>query len=258
MNRSATPLRSYSQSRRATRPGLAGIGARLADQRLGGFIQTHQGTVGIMRLPVGFQHVFHGGDEGRVGVRRDRPLPFALRFERVFFESPSDRVVAGLLDDGQFDALLLEQARAPTSEPLGSRRAGRSDQFRRRRPVENPPPGGVRIVFALQRRLQPFLDESRPETADIVDAGVQRRRDRAVAPTFPRLRHVRLRQDTSLRQQSRRALARVGQSLQPLALDRATYFLTAISLPATNHLHRGVAAAEIRKNTTDSRTPATS
>src|SRR5208337_1386007 len=40
---------------------------------------------GIMRLLVGFQHIFHVGDEGRVGVRRDHPLPFAMRFERVFF-----------------------------------------------------------------------------------------------------------------------------------------------------------------------------
>ncbi len=74
------------------------------------------------------------------------------------------------------------------------------------------------VVYPISPTALNTLDESRPETADIVDAGVPRRRDRAVAPTFPRLRHVRLRQDTSLRQQSRRALARVGQSLQPLAL----------------------------------------
>src|SRR5271157_3018758 len=34
-----------------------------------------------------------------------------------------DRVVAGLLDDVQFDDLLLEQAQTPTREPLGRRRA---------------------------------------------------------------------------------------------------------------------------------------
>src|SRR5208337_804837 len=37
-----------------------------------------------------------------------------------------------------------------------------------------------------------------------------------------------------------------------------TYFLPAISFPATNHLHRCIAATEIQRNTSDSRTRATS
>src|SRR5271157_1034351 len=129
-----------------------------------------------------------------------------------------DRVVAGLLDDVQFDDLLLEQAQTPMREPLGRRRAGQGDQFRLRRSVENPRPGGVRIVFAGQRRRDPFFDQSTPGAADIVDAGVQRRRDRAVAPTFARLRHVRLQQDARLRQRLCRMLARADHRLQPFAL----------------------------------------
>jgi hypothetical protein len=42
-------------------------------------------AIGIARLLVGFQHVFHSGDEAGAGVRRDHPLPFAARIERVFF-----------------------------------------------------------------------------------------------------------------------------------------------------------------------------
>jgi hypothetical protein len=42
------------------------------------------------------------------------------------------------------------------------------------------------------------------------------------------------------------------------ALNLTTYFLTAISLPATNHLHRRIAATEIQKNTAPSMTPPTS
>ncbi len=42
------------------------------------------------------------------------------------------------------------------------------------------------------------------------------------------------------------------------ALNFTTYFLTEISLPATNHLHRRIAATEIQKNTTNSMTLATS
>src|SRR5271166_5402401 len=41
------------------------------------------------------------------------------------------------------------------------------------------------------------------------------------------------------------------------ALNFTTYFLTEISLPATNHLHRRIAATEIQKNTADSMTLAT-
>src|SRR5271165_1653092 len=144
-------------------------------------------------------------------------------------------------------------------EPLGRRRAGQGDQFRLRRPVENPRPGGVRIVFAGQRRRDPFFDQSTPGAADIVDAGVQRRRDRAVAPTFARLGHVRLQKDARLRQRLCRMLARAIASScsRSSALSFTTYFLTEISLPATNHLHRRIAATEIQKNSTDAMTLAT-
>jgi hypothetical protein len=122
--------------------------------------------------PVG--RAWKGSRRGAICSRESR------RFKalRRHFHFPC-RVVAGLLDDVQFDDLLLEQAQTPTREPLGRRRAGQGDQFRLRRPVENPRSGGVRIVFAGQSRLEPFLDEPTPDAADIVDAGVQRRRDRA-------------------------------------------------------------------------------
>ena len=59
--------------------------ARLDDQLLGGFIQTDEGAIGIARLLVSFQHIFHGGDEAGVGVRRNHPLPIAVGLEDVFF-----------------------------------------------------------------------------------------------------------------------------------------------------------------------------
>ena len=59
--------------------------ARLGDQLFGSFVETNQRPLGIARFPVGFQHVFHRRDEGRVGVRRDHPLPIAVGLKRVFF-----------------------------------------------------------------------------------------------------------------------------------------------------------------------------
>jgi hypothetical protein len=73
-------------------------------------------------------------------------------------------------------------------------------------------------VFALQRRLESLLDQLLTRASDIVDAGVQRRRDRAVAPAFTRLGNVGLEQDARPRQHSRRTLASVNQSFEPLAL----------------------------------------
>src|ERR1700735_214537 len=39
-----------------------------------------------MRLFVGFQHVFHRRDKGRVGVGWNHPLPIAMGLEDVFFK----------------------------------------------------------------------------------------------------------------------------------------------------------------------------
>jgi hypothetical protein len=39
----------------------------------------------IVRPLIDLQHVFHVGDKGRAGVRRDHPLLLAMRFENVFF-----------------------------------------------------------------------------------------------------------------------------------------------------------------------------
>ena len=64
---------------------------------------------------------------------------------------------AGLVNDAQFDDFLFEQTQAPTSKPLRSGRARQSDQFRLRRAVENPRPGGVGVILALHRRLEPLL-----------------------------------------------------------------------------------------------------
>ena len=61
--------------------------ARLDDQLFGSFVQTNQGTIGITRLLVGFQHVFHRRDKGRVGVGWNDPLPIAVGLESVFFST---------------------------------------------------------------------------------------------------------------------------------------------------------------------------
>jgi hypothetical protein len=120
----------------------------------------------------------------------------------------------------QFDNLLLEQTQAPSGKAFRGRREGQRDQFCFRRAVENPPPGGVRVVFAGQHRLEPFLDQLAPGPLDSGDAGVQRRGDPAVAPAFARIRYVRLQQDARLRQQLGGTLAFANQLVESIAFLR--------------------------------------
>src|SRR5947209_6891747 len=117
----------------------------------------------------------------------------------------------------QFDNLLLEQTQAPSGKAYRDRRERQRDQFCFRRAVENPPPGGVRVVFAGQHRLEPFLDQLVPGPLDSGDAGVQRRGDPAVAPAFARIRYVRLQQDARLRQQLGGTLAFANQLVESIA-----------------------------------------
>src|ERR1700691_2901353 len=60
--------------------------ARLDDQLFRSFVQTNEGAIEITRLLVGFQHVFHRRDKGRVGVGWNHPLPIAMGLESVFFK----------------------------------------------------------------------------------------------------------------------------------------------------------------------------
>src|ERR1700687_1677840 len=140
---------------------------------------------------------------------------------RMFFLRPPDRVVAGALDNVQFDDLLLEQAQAPTGETLRGRREGQCDQFCFCYAVENPRPGGIGIVFAPQHRLESLLDELAPGPLDSGNAGVQRRGNPAVAPAFAELRYVRLQQDAGLRQQLGGTLAFADQLVELGAFLRA-------------------------------------
>jgi hypothetical protein len=135
---------------------------------------------------------------------------------RLFFERPTDRVVAGALDDVQFDDLLLEQAKAPSGEAIWGWREGQRDQFGFRRAVENPRPGGLGIIFTGQHRLEPFLDQLAPGSLNGSDAGIQRRCNRAVAPAFARIRYVRLQKDAGLRQQLGGTLAFADQLVEPI------------------------------------------
>src|SRR5689334_10033170 len=56
----------------------------LADQLLGGLVETNHRTRRIVRPLINLQHVFHAGYESGIGLGRDDPLLLQMRLERVF------------------------------------------------------------------------------------------------------------------------------------------------------------------------------
>src|SRR6202043_150371 len=57
---------------------------RFGNELLLGFVHANQRIIGIAWPRVNGQHVFHGGYERAVGLRRDDPLLSAMRLENVF------------------------------------------------------------------------------------------------------------------------------------------------------------------------------
>src|SRR5271156_4030474 len=235
--------------------------ACLDDQLLGGLIQTDEGAIGIARFLIGFQHVFHGGHEAGVGVRRDHPLPLAMRFEEVFFRVLP--IVLSLAFSTMFNSTTFSSSRRrlQRANPSGAGEQVRAINF------ASVAPSKIRgrAEFGLCSR---FSAPSSPSST-------RRRRRRPILLTLvSSALAIKLSlqpspaSDTSAFS-STRALVSDCARLLPAwiipsscsrshALSLTTYFLTAISFPATNHLHRRSAAIEIQKNTPFSRTRATS
>src|SRR5947209_18044930 len=63
--------------------------------------------------------------------------------------------------------------RLPRAKPSGAGESVSAISFASAAPVENPRPGGVGIVFSLQHRRKPFLDQLAPGALDRGDAGLQ-------------------------------------------------------------------------------------
>src|SRR5450432_1922940 len=58
---------------------------RFGDQLLRGLVQANDGAFGVARPVIHVQHIFHIGDEGSVGLRRNDILLFQMWFQIVFF-----------------------------------------------------------------------------------------------------------------------------------------------------------------------------
>src|SRR5258708_38151793 len=61
--------------------------ARFGKELLGGLVQAHQRVIGIAWPRVDRQHIFHGGYERAIGLRRNEPALPAMGLENVFFSA---------------------------------------------------------------------------------------------------------------------------------------------------------------------------
>ena len=167
-------------------------------------------------------------------------LPLAMRFERVFFEQTTDRVVAGTIDDVQLYQGAFQQFRRPPRGPWAARnRRGRSASPRRR--IEDALAYRVGRMLAHQGRLQPHFHQLLTGARDGVRAGVQCRGDAAVAPSLPSFGCVRFQQDTRLQPLARRGLAfriRACSRSRSSALSLTIYLFTLDCFAVTAHLRR--------------------
>src|SRR5208283_28396 len=235
--------------------------ARLDDQLLGGFIQTDEGAIGIARLLVSIQHVFHGGDEAGVGVRRDHPLPIAVGLEDVFFRVLP--IVLSLAFSTMFNSTTFSSSRRKLqcANPSGAGEQVRAINFTSAAPSKIR----GRAEFGLYLRV----------SAAAIPSSTSRRRVRPIllmlvsnAAEIALSLQPSPASDTSAFSSMRAFVSDCAGCLpaqiiasscsRSFALSFTTYFLTEISRPATNHLHRRIAATEIQKNTADSMTLATS
>ena len=76
-----------------------------------------------------------------------------MRLERVFFESPPNRIVARMINDVQFDDFAFQQAQRPFPAAFGRLRAGQGDEPGLFLAVEDTRNGRRRALLAVQHRV---------------------------------------------------------------------------------------------------------
>src|ERR1700730_9062890 len=234
--------------------------ARLDDQLLRGFVEAHQGTLGIVRPVIDLQHIFHAGDKGRAGVGRNHPLLPQMRFDTVFF---SVRPIV----------LSLARSTMCSSTTFSSSK---------RRLHRAKPSGAGERVSAIN-----LASAAPSKIRGGADLGLYLRVNTASKPSSTSWRRVRSMvamlvssaaaialslqpspaSDTSAFKRMRAFLSswaeRLPLRINSLSRSRSssvsltTYFLTAISFPATHHPTRRL-ATEIQKFPSFSMTGATS
>ena len=223
--------------------------ARLGDALLRRFIEAYEGALGIVRPLVDFQHVFHVGDEGGAGLGRDHPLLLAMGLEKVFLSVRP--IVLSLALPTICNSTTFSPKDATSiwrGQPGPIRKPERSAWLPRRRrksgegPIWDCPCASGRLRSLPRQVAVAFARSSRcwcPAPRRSGCRSIPRR-----PPTRPLFRRMR----ALVSKCAARLPLRTKSSsrARSSSLSLTTYFLTATSRPATNHLHRAIAKALIQ------------
>src|SRR5271155_2908782 len=243
--------------------GSSGLGgdrrARLDDQLLGGFIQTDQRAIGIPWFLIGFQHVFHRGDEAGVGGQRDHPLPLAVRFDDVFFRGLP--IVLSLPFSTMFNSTSFSSSRRrlQRANPSGAGEQARAINFASVAPSKIRGRAEFELYLRTSVASNPSSTNCRralptvltlASSAAAISLSVQPSPASEVS-AFSRMRAFVISCADRLPE-----LITASSRSRSSMLNFTTYFFAPVPVPATNHLHPrpGGAATEIQRCSQVSRT----
>ena len=117
----------------------------------------------------------------------------------MFFASP-DSVVAGAIDNLQFDDELFQQLQRPRLAILWRFGTAQRDQFGFGGTVKDALSGRGWRMLAHQNGLKPFFHKLLAGPSNRIGADIEGSRDLAVAPSLTSIQGVSLQQDASLGQ----------------------------------------------------------
>src|SRR4029077_4703298 len=147
--------------------------ARLGNELLRGLVQAHQRVIGIVRPSVDGQHIFHGGYEGAVGLRRDDPALPAMRLETVFL---SVRPIVESLARSTMPSsptLLSSRRNVQRARPFGGSEHARAISLASFSPSKIAATGGVMRRLAAQHRFEALFHQLLAYPVDHGRTGVQ-------------------------------------------------------------------------------------
>src|SRR5258708_34833481 len=214
--------------------------ARLDDQLLRGFVEAHERTLRIMRPLIDFQHVFHVGDKGRAGVRRDHPLLLAMRLENVFFSVRP--IVLSLARSTMCSSTTFSSSRRrlQRAKPSGAGERVSAINFASSAPsqLRGPPELGLYLRLNTASHPSPTTRRLLPSILPLLlSSAAAIRLSLQPSPSSDTSAFSRMRAFVS--NWAERLPLRINSSswARSSALNRTTNFLTPITFPTTNHLH---------------------
>jgi hypothetical protein len=147
----------------------------------------------------------------------------------------------GAIDDLQFDDLLFQQLQRPPPATLWRFGTSQGDQFGFGGSVKDALSGRGWRMLADQNGFKSLFHQLLAGPRNRIDAGVEGRRDLAIALSFASCRGARLLQDAGLDELAGRMLSGMcqrGETLPLLIAELHLYSFTAICFAVTKHLRR--------------------